>query len=218
MVPSPKRIGLTLRVDHARERRDALDQAWYRVLEDVGLTPVLLPNRPTCPSGAAVLQEERLEGLILTGGNDLSHLPNAGLAAPERDALERSLLEAASRLGLPVLAVCRGMQHLVHHHGGSLRPVENHVARPHAVSATDEASPLIRADREVNSFHDWGLLPEDLPEDLRPAAIASDGTVEAVEHATLPQWGIMWHPEREPFDPRDAAILSARFTGEGEQS
>ena len=52
---------------------------------------------------------------------------------------------------------------------------------------------------------------EDLPDDVRPVAMAPDGTVEAVEHVDLPQWGIMWHPERDPFDARDAAILGARF-------
>ena len=41
-----KKIGLTLREDQARERRDCLDQEWYQVLVQNGLWPVPLP--PCC--------------------------------------------------------------------------------------------------------------------------------------------------------------------------
>jgi gamma-glutamyl-gamma-aminobutyrate hydrolase PuuD len=42
-------------------------------------------------------------------------------------------------------------------------------------------------------------------------ALAPDGTVEAFVHRDFPQWGIFWHPEREPRDNRDAQILQTLF-------
>ena len=45
--------------------------------------------------------------MVLTGGNDLAAL---GGDAPERDATENALLDAAESRRLPVIGVCRGMQ------------------------------------------------------------------------------------------------------------
>ena len=66
----------------------------------------------------------------------------------------------------------------------------------------------------MNSYHDFGVRPEDLGADLRVAATSPDGWVEAVAHPRCPQWGIMWHPERAPADARDAALLRALFEGD----
>ena len=46
--------------------------------------------------------------------------------------------------------------------------------------------------------------------------MAADGVAEAVEHATLPVWGVQWHPERQSFalrrqDAVDAAAVFAYF-------
>ena len=104
------------------------------------------------------------------------------------------------------------MQVLVRHHGGSLRPVDDHVATPHPLIVTGECALPLAGRDEVNSFHGFGLRPEDLGGALRHVASAADGTVEAVAHDKLPQWGIMWHPERAPHDPRDLELLRAAFS------
>jgi putative glutamine amidotransferase len=43
---------------------------------------------------------------------------------------------------------------------------------------------------------------------LEILATAPDGSVEAVAHRTLPQVGIMWHPERATPDPADRELLA----------
>jgi putative glutamine amidotransferase len=158
----------------------------------------------------------RLRGVILTGGNDLAHLPDATDTAPERDAFERNLLEVCTRRRLPVLGVCRGMQMLVDHCGGRVGPIEGHVATMHALTMHPLARkcpfPMPGLERQaVNSFHRYGTLVGQEGPALRVAASARDGTVEAVVHESLPQWGIMWHPERSPNDPGDRLILSTLF-------
>ena len=50
----------------------------------------------------------------------------------------------------------------------------------------------------VNSCHHQSV--KDLGEGLHIAASADDGTIEAIEHNTLPCFGVQWHPERPAGD------------------
>jgi len=207
-------IGLTQRVDDLpdrKERREGLDHAWATWVLEAGHLPVLLPNQPA--QAENLLNELEIDALILTGGNDLSGLPEAKNAAPQRDAFERNLLDIACRQRMPVLGVCRGMQMMVHYHGGRLIRIDGHVRVPHAVACVGEGMPSLPR-VEVNSFHSFGTRPELLPEVLLANGLAPDGTVEAIIHRSLPQWAIMWHPERTVgisacgFDNKDITLLN----------
>lgn len=203
------RIALTQRVEDLPdrdERRDALDQRWAGLCEALGAAPVPVPNSLADPG--AVLADLDVSLLVLTGGNDLSHLPKAAGSAPERDRTELALLDAAESAGLPVLGVCRGLQLMVHRAGGRLVPVEGHVAATHTISVADRCDWPLADGREVNSYHDWGVAAEGVG-GLEVLATAPDGTVEAVEHPRLVQVGVMWHPERDPEHPADLALIRA---------
>jgi gamma-glutamyl-gamma-aminobutyrate hydrolase PuuD len=196
-----KAVAVTQRVSVIQdygERRDCLDQAWTKFLAVCGLLPVLLPNN----SEAAVALCERtgIDGLVLTGGNDLAAF---GGDAPERDAVENAVLDLAERRGMPVLGVCRGMQMIQHRLGIPLRRVEGHVSRSQVIRIEGEA-------REVNSYHCFGALDSRPP--LEVWAVADDGVIKAVRHSALPVTGIMWHPERRaPFSPDDIALFQRVF-------
>ena len=201
------RVGVTQRVEDlaARgERRDALDQAWAPWVGSAGDIPVAIPNRLDDVVG--FVHELQLDAFVLTGGNDLSHLHGATNTAAERDATETTLLQLATDEGLPVLAVCRGMQMLVDFWGGSVTRIDGHVATTHEIDRRFSPWPL-RAG-PVNSFHDWGIGPDAVGAALEVLATASDGSVEAVAHRTLAQVGIMWHPERAEPDPADRELLA----------
>lgn len=207
-----KRIGLTQRVEFLpdiRERRDCLDQAWYALLNRLDLLPVPLPN---CPGqAAALIGEYRLDGIILTGGNDLPGYDDARNVAPERDGFEQELIDFSRRCLVPILGVCRGFQLLNRVYGGTLVRVEHHVTCMHPVKAGGDSSiPLESRDR-VNSFHRYGMRRENLSPELRAVASAPDGTIEAAVHRSLPQWGIMWHPERDPESAADGDLLGRLF-------
>jgi putative glutamine amidotransferase len=205
-----RRIGLTQRADDvfARdERRDALDQQWVKLLDAAGYIPEPIPNRIRDVAGFVDALD--LDLVILTGGNDLGALESAQHVAPERDALESELLFVASARSLPVLGVCRGLQTMVHHHGGALRRVDGHVASMHAVEVVRDSVWPLPNRRVVNSFHEWGIDASGLGPDHVALAFAPDGTVEAVCHVSLPQVGVMWHPERSGDRDCDMTLIRA---------
>jgi putative glutamine amidotransferase len=162
----------------------------------------------------AYLQDFDIQGVIMTGGNDLREAPEPTNLAPERDNLETLLLDACATQNIPVLGICRGLQKIVVRYGGTLKHVDGHVGTSHPIEVKPEAPAAFQTREQVNSFHGFGVHVDDLGKELRPAVIAPDGTVEALFHVRHRQWGIMWHPEREPKDPRDQQILRLLIDGE----
>jgi gamma-glutamyl-gamma-aminobutyrate hydrolase PuuD len=209
------RIAITQRVDTVHgsgERRDCLDQRWARFLEPLGLNLLPVPNSLLDAHSWADRQD--IQGVLLSGGNDLAHLPGASQPAPERDAVESALLQLALRRSLPVLGVCRGMQMLNCFLGGSLVRLQRHAGLRHGIREAGRAGLFFGYD-DVNSYHDWAVAAEGVAKDLKVLAIAvDDGSVEAVGHRELPWLGIMWHPEREIcLNGRDARLIRAHFMG-----
>jgi len=189
-----QRVDVIARPNGNIERRDALDQSWLRFLAAAGFWAAPLPNR--LPTALALFTLLPISGLILTGGNDL--LPYGG-DAPERDATEAALLDAARARRLPVIGVCRGMQLLQRAHGVVLTPVEGHISGEQQLTLDGEI-------RMVNSYHRWGSRSSS-PE-LSVCAQADDGVVKAIRHVVEPLSGIMWHPERlAPFADEDLQLF-----------
>jgi N5-(cytidine 5'-diphosphoramidyl)-L-glutamine hydrolase len=196
-----KTVAITQRVTlvpQYGERRDCLDQSWSRFIAACGLLPLAMPNVPDV--ALALCARAEVSGLVLTGGNDLAAL---GGDAPERDATENALLDAAEARGLPVLGVCRGMQLLQQRCAIPLQRVEGHVARNQVITIDGELA-------EVNSYHHFAARESRPPLDVWAAA--PDGVVKAVRHAARPSTGIMWHPERNtPFAAADIALFRRVF-------
>lgn len=193
-----KRIGLTQRVDTVPdygERRDCLDQRWAGLLLSLGYCPVPLANNVAdVPLYIATLG---LDGVILTGGNDLCEAEGGTDVAPERDRFEHRLLDLCESRQLPVLGVCRGLQLMNVHFGGRLQAVKGHVNHRHRVGLDARAFGGCQMSPQVNSYHGFAIGESGRSPRLRPLARAEDGTVEAAAHVDLPHFGIMWHPERE---------------------
>lgn len=212
-----KKIGITQRVEvinSYNERRDCLDQQWWALLEQAGYMAVPVPNHPERTK--SWLESMELDGFILSGGNDLSHLPNPSNPATERDSTEITLLKYAQNKNIPVLAVCRGLQMLNHYLGGQLVPAHGHSATRHFVRSISEKHswPGDLDAFEVNSFHNWTLSMDSVATELVPTMCAPDYTIEAVWHCELPWTGIMWHPERErPFRDNDLQLITQLFRG-----
>ncbi|HJT06170.1 MAG TPA: gamma-glutamyl-gamma-aminobutyrate hydrolase family protein [Stellaceae bacterium] len=207
------------------------------VSEAAGAVPLLLPALAERLAVADVVA--RLDGLLLTGSRsnvephhyDGEASQPGTLHDPQRDALTLPLIRTAIGAGLPVLAICRGIQELnvalggtlyqrVHEIAGRLdhRAPEGDVARRYAHSAHVVAlTPgglleRLAGGRElvVNSLHSQGI--DRLAPDLAVEAEAPDGQIEAVRHAAADfVLGVQWHPEYRVMENPFSRALFAAF-------
>jgi putative glutamine amidotransferase len=210
-----KRIGLTQRVDVVPsygERRDGLDQRWAGLFLELGFCPVPLANDVQDVEG--YLAALSLDGAVLTGGNDLSNVEGGREVAPERDRFEHMLLDLFAAERLPVLGVCRGLQLMNIHYGGGLKKVEHHVAVRHSTTLDPGFFKSCPNSIVVNSFHDFAIDELQRSAQLNPIAWAEDGTIEGVAHVELPQFGVMWHPEREESLAKHDLLIIQHVFGE----
>lgn len=186
------RVAVSQRINYFPARtewQDSLDQRLVSWIKNLGALPIPVPN-VLMPISAlqAWLEAVAPRAIVLSGGNDIGE--NLG-----RDETEKSLLDYASTLELPVLGICRGMQMMAHHGGISLEPSPGHAGTRHALGSLNGAI----FPEEVNSFHNWRIAS--CPKGYALTAEAEDGSIEAIRHQVLPWEGWMWHPEREePFE------------------
>lgn len=199
-----KPIWITQRVTHEaryQESRDALDNAWIKLLLEAGYFVQLVPNNVEWLQ-LALKQALPCAGILLTGGNDLA---SVGGDAPHRDQLETALLHYALSENLPVLGVCRGMQLIASEFGAELIAVE-HQVQPQQTNII-EGEP-----RAVNSYHQWALAQ--VPNDFRVTAWDEKyQVIKGIQHLTQPIFGVMWHPERiVPFSKYDIGFIQRVFS------
>jgi N5-(cytidine 5'-diphosphoramidyl)-L-glutamine hydrolase len=193
-----KRIGLTQRshtVKGYAERRDMLDQRWAVLIERLG--GYALPLSNSVCDVHAYLDALDLDALILTGGNDLSVLPDAADGAPERDHFETEAYRHFLQRGKPILGVCRGAQMINHIAGGRLVRVPGHAGTRHELTWAESLPAHWDRPVEVNSYHGWAIPADGLPPGMEALAWAPDGTVEAFRAPHARVEAIVWHPERE---------------------
>jgi putative glutamine amidotransferase len=208
-------IGLVPIVDKKRECTWMLP-GYEELLMASGAIPLVLP---ITDSEADLRQTaSMLDGVLLTGGHDIDpatygqqRQPWCDESTPERDVMENLLIDAALAEGLPILGICRGIQMLNVHLGGTLcqdipteRPseIDHHMAKPydrvaHEVDVAEGSllAGIVGAGRlGVNSCHHQAI--RDLASGLRVAARASDGVIEATELEGRDfVLCVQWHPE-----------------------
>lgn len=198
-----KRILISQRRDPVPGRdeiRDSLDVRLPSILFNLGFLPV--PLCSDIEQHEDYIKRLQPDGVFVSSGNDLAE-------HPQRDDLEHALLSYAEKEKLPVMGLCRGTQMLNHYLGGSLEPVQGHVATKHLL-----LGPWAEANgyAAVNSFHNFAITQKTLAAQLTALTWTTDGVIKAVQHKSLPWLGIMWHPERESsLSPQDAALIQQHF-------
>jgi putative glutamine amidotransferase len=211
-------IGVTTYREQTRwgvwhEPADVLHAVYSRSIEAAGGVAVLLP--PGDPAAAESVVR-RLDGLVLAGGADVDparyaaepHDRTVGLRE-DRDAWELALLDCARSLDLPVLGICRGMQVMAVHAGGSLDQhtpdlVGHEEHSPGGdvfgdigveVVAGTRLAAAVGAKGDVRCHHHQSVREHP---GFVAAAHAADGTLEAMEDPTRPFWlAVQWHPETQ---------------------
>ncbi len=193
----------------------------------VGAVPVLIPANGSAADIATLIR--RLDGLILTGSRSnvqprLYDGPPHIEGTPEdemRDGVTLPLVRAAVAEGLPLLAICRGLQEMNVALGGSLHQRVQDLPGHMDHSTPLQANPRVRTGKAhiarvvpggwlhglagrleipVNSLHNQAI--DRLAPGLVVEATAPDGTIEAVRVTNTALGrpagyaiGVQWHPE-----------------------
>ncbi|MQY40825.1 hypothetical protein SRB17_88580 [Streptomyces sp. RB17] len=161
-------------------------------------------------------------GVVLPGGSDLdpAHYgqdrhPKTTPDHDEQDALDLAVARAVLEVGLPTLAICRGLQVVNAVCGGTLiqhippGPVE-HLDALHevtAVAGSRLAAVVGPQPFTVSSYHHQAV--DRVGRGLRVTARAADGCVEALEHTSADLLAVQWHPEDLAATSRQDAALFA---------
>ncbi len=156
------------------------------------------------------------EGLLLTGGTDVNpalygQVPRPEVDQPddERDRAELRLIDEALERDIPILAICRGLQLLNVHRGGTL--LQHLASKRHDTEFQDKSTVAHEVQLEpashlsqileqmrvaVNSRHHQAA--DRIGEGLRVSARDTDSS-EIIEGLELPTRrfviAVQWHPE-----------------------
>lgn len=207
-------------------------QSWELIAQDYvdavaegGGIPVLLPVHGM---DKGVLN--RIDGLIASGGNDVSPMLYAqrpsekcGKLDAERDRFEIDIIKGALKLKLPLLGICRGIQILNVALGGTnCQDLQSANRLKHSIWTGDrrngthkvniiEGTPLYNVlkvkEAWVNSFHHQAVSV--LASPLKVCAVSSDDKV--IEGVYIPGEDVMavqWHPEMMYDNALQAKIFS----------
>ncbi|MFN0027914.1 MAG: gamma-glutamyl-gamma-aminobutyrate hydrolase family protein [Acidimicrobiales bacterium] len=222
------------------------------IIRSGGVEMVCLPRTGADLADAALdALLRQAQGLCLPGGGDLDPARYGQNAHPRtygvehaQDEFELALLAAALRVGVPVLAICRGLQLVNVFFGGSLdQHLQDQPGRAAHAPATfpqaepDSIGPLLEvaitpgsklarllagpaADTDVAvamGAHSHHQAVDRLGADLVVVGRSADGVVEALEHPRHWLVAVQWHPE-DTFE-RDPAMrhLFAGFLHQARQ-
>jgi putative glutamine amidotransferase len=210
-------IPACLKIVNGMARHDTPARYAEAVLGAAGAVPIMIP--PLGEAELAVL--DRIDGLLIPGSPSNVHpsLYDGGesqtpeLHDPARDATTLPLIRAAIARGMPLLAICRGIQELNVALGGTLHQqvhevdarmdhragagtLEERYGPKHPIALSGSLAGIIGSEAiMVNSLH--GQAIDRVAPGMVVEALAGDGTIEAVRVAGAQGFacGVQWHPE-----------------------
>lgn len=227
LIAVPARFAATtsaLRYAAEVNARALIEAVWRAGGEPVTLHPYA-PGGDCDPTLTAA-RIARFDGVLLPGGGDLSpHRYGAGESHEavydvdhEQDAFDLEVARQATELGIPLLAICRGLQVVNTARGGTLHQDMGGPGREHrhlrhpvtlaagsALAATVEAATV-----DASCYHHQHV--DRLGAGLLATAHAADGTIEAVESTGPDGWflAVQWHPEDTAHtDPAQQRLFDA---------
>jgi putative glutamine amidotransferase len=235
MTESRPVIGISTTFTRARwgywdQSAALLGHGYLTAIQRAGGMAIMLPPDPALEERPDELLD-LLDGLILSGGNDIDPSlygaqphPETKNLVPERDRFEIALARRAVERDIPVLGICRGMQLLNVAFGGTLKqhlPDEfghhDHHRVPgsfegadHDVHLTPGSLAARAAGEELHgtkSHHHQGV--DEIGEGFEVTGLSAlddlPEAIEAPEHRFV--LGVQWHPEADERSRLVAALV-----------
>ena len=194
-----------------------LNHSYLDAIRRFGGIPVVLPSEANADELEYLASQ--CDGILFTGGMDIEpglygeeKWNDTVATTPDRDRSETLLFRLAQERQLPILGICRGLQMMNVHFGGTLYqdiPTQAPSDMTHSMASgtpgtchncvLTPSSPLHslmgRDEIPVNSFHHQAI--KDVAPGFAVMGRCGDGIVEAIWH---PQkrfvWAVQWHPEQ----------------------
>jgi len=216
-------IGLTPSYyDHEEMDRSILGKSYTDSVQRAGGLPVIIP--PIIEHDDLTQLIQKLDGIILTGGNDLHPKYYGESNDPltpkpfhlRRGEHDRHIFEYIWEHKIPTLAICLGMQEVNVFLGGSLYqdiPAQTKNPLVHKIGDWFEARHEVTLTEgsflhkltgqlsvEANSAHHQAV--SEIPEALRVTGRSGDNLIEVLEpnDKSMPLVAVQWHPESETND------------------
>lgn len=159
----------------------------------------------------------KLDALVIPGGADVdykrySKIPSLYNYQPNIFLEHFDTQILPSLIGkIPIFGICRGLQTLNVHFGGTLKNLWDHPYskydsdETHEISASN-GSNNSKIKMKVNSFHHQAIST--LGAGLKTEAKANDGVIEAISFREKGIAAVQWHPERL-LDEYSIALFSS---------
>jgi putative glutamine amidotransferase len=202
-------------VAKGRTPHSFMHSGYFDSLLAANALPVIIPPLIKEQDLAPIL--DRLDGVMLTGGDDLDPKkmglaphPSVQVMSERRETADRLLCKLVQQRRIPTLGIGLGMQELNVVAGGGIFlhlpedmprgiPHRDPQGGAHRHTVIMEAGTRLEeiygpGEIRVNSYHHQGIRK--LAANFRAAALAPDGLIEAFEGKDPGWWvaGVQWHP------------------------
>ena len=185
--------------------------SYIEALESIGVVPVLLTSIANIDEVMA-----GCDGFLLPGGADVDphrygENDDGSKDVDERiDDIDEKVVRYALYSRKPLLGICRGIQSLNVFAGGTLYqniPGHSRIEEGHEVEVFDSRLLSLSGKIIVNSYHHQAV--NIVAPGFKVTARSNDGTIEAIEHESLPVFAVQWHPEKLPDSPYSKAVFNS---------
>jgi GMP synthase (glutamine-hydrolysing) len=130
------------------------------------------------------IKKQNPSGIILSGGP--ASVYAKGAPKPHKQILDS---------GLPILGICYGLQVMVHHLGGKVKPASKREFGPAVVEITHQNTLFDGLPKTVDVWMSHGDAAAELPTGFQPMAKTENAPYAAIYNPSKRYYGVQFHPE-----------------------
>ena len=144
-----------------------------------------------------VVRADAVTAAEALGTGARAFLISPGPGRPEAAGYSLDLVGACAEAHKPLLGVCLGHQAIGQAFGGKVVRAPR-VMHGKTSPVEHDGSGLFRgipSPMQATRYHSLVVEPSSLPDALAVTARTAEGEIMALQHKTLPVWGVQFHPE-----------------------